>query len=561
VRDAPSPALAAAAHSALSPSIGHPPLPAAPAGGGGGGSSSSSSAFAALAPLPLPTLAAAVASLLALNASEDAQAGLNASPSPNVWIVKPSGKSRGRGIMCENSLHRLLHRGGGSEAGSASSSSLGTGSAVGGGCIAQKYIERPLLIHRRKFDVRQWVTVTSWAPLCVWMYSECYARFCSWPFSLASAASNRYAHLSNNSVQKHTVAFEASGIEGNMWDCRALRAWLEGARAAGQWDGLTYAPLADEGRGVGFEYGGGAEAAGAAGAQAQRLPVSGCSDVWRQVCLPQVRRIVTWTLLSALDAMCDKPGAACCWEQYGFDVMLDAGLKAWLIEVNSTPDMLYSTAVTERMVKEASEGMVALVVDGAAKAAVAGGGGSSSRRSVGGGGGGGGGADAAPLSAIPPVGGWECIYRGSAAGMASTGLHASAAGGLALAGKAMAVPHHSSHSQLHQGGAGAQGSSSEAQQRNSAGGAATAAAAAARRAPSADSGGRGAGAAALPPLSQQPPRALRAAAARDNQPKAFLALKQASVDFLPPPRPAVQQRGAGGGGGSSGGRSASTGRQ
>ena len=135
--------------------------------------------------------------------------------------------------MCANSLHRLLTRQGSEGVGGGSG--LGSSSSVGGGYIAQKYIERPLLIHARKFDIRQWVTVLSWAPLNVWMYSQAYARFCSWPFSLATAASNRYAHLSNNSVQKHSAAFEASGIEGNMWGCGELAAWLEGAKRAGQW--------------------------------------------------------------------------------------------------------------------------------------------------------------------------------------------------------------------------------------------------------------------------------------------------------------------------------------
>jgi hypothetical protein len=280
-----------------------------------------------------------VAALATANAASGCQTTLNGCPPKNVWIVKPAGKSRGRGIECEDSLSHILNRRGG--AGHQESH-----------WIVQKYLERPLLISGRKWDIRQWVLVTSWNPLTVYFYDRCYLRFCSWPYDLGNLQ-NRYIHLSNNSVQKHSAAFDATDIEGNMWHMATFAEWLQARAAEGAWDGLYYD--ADEGGGW---------AAGARGGSGdgtpRRLPISGCADIWAEAIQPQLRRIVTWSLQSAQGVIDGHPGS---FQLFGYDFMVDASLRPWLIEVNSSPDLSYSTPVTEELVRAASEDLVKVVVD------------------------------------------------------------------------------------------------------------------------------------------------------------------------------------------------------
>ena len=76
------------------------------------------------------------------------------SPSHNIWIVKPSGLSGGRGITVASHFATLLS----------------AASALKTLAVVQKYIEYPLLIHRRKFDCRVWVVLSHLNPLTLWWY-------------------------------------------------------------------------------------------------------------------------------------------------------------------------------------------------------------------------------------------------------------------------------------------------------------------------------------------------------------------------------------------------------
>ena len=83
-----------------------------------------------------------------------------------------------------------------------------------------------MIMKCRKFDIRQWVLVTDWNPLTIWCYAEPYIRFPAADFDF-DQISNRYAHLSNNSVAKYgknvTITHH---IDGNMWTLAEFQDYL-----------------------------------------------------------------------------------------------------------------------------------------------------------------------------------------------------------------------------------------------------------------------------------------------------------------------------------------------
>lgn len=114
--------------------------------------------------------------------------------------------SRGRGIRCFNNIYDIADY------------CLGLPTQF----VVQKYIENPLLIEGRKFDIRQWVLIQDFNPPKIWFYEECYLRFSNDDFSLDNIY-NRFAHLTNNSIQKKSKKHNA---EKSMWDMGEFASWL-----------------------------------------------------------------------------------------------------------------------------------------------------------------------------------------------------------------------------------------------------------------------------------------------------------------------------------------------
>lgn len=73
--------------------------------------------------------------------------------------------------------------------------------------IVSRYIHNPLLINGLKFDVRIYVMITSMDPWRIYIYNEGLARFASDDYDAQNIKSNKYAHLTNYSINKKNEKF------------------------------------------------------------------------------------------------------------------------------------------------------------------------------------------------------------------------------------------------------------------------------------------------------------------------------------------------------------------
>ncbi|XP_068134267.1 polyglutamylase complex subunit TTLL1 isoform X2 [Hyperolius riggenbachi] len=119
------------------------------------------------------------------------------SPS-STWIMKPCGKAQGKGIFLINKLSQIKKWSRDSKTSSFVSQSSKEAYVI------SLYIDNPLLIGGRKFDLRLYVLVTTYRPLKCYMYKLGFCRFCTVKYTPStSELDNMFVHLTNVAIQKH----------------------------------------------------------------------------------------------------------------------------------------------------------------------------------------------------------------------------------------------------------------------------------------------------------------------------------------------------------------------
>lgn len=248
-------------------------------GSGAGGTGGSSDAISKLLSAMGVSDADAAALSGAPSSSSSSTAGSPAAAgASNLWIMKPVGLSRGRGISLVSDISQVRYA---------------------ENTIIQRYVANPLLLDGYKFDLRLYVLVTSFAPLEAFLYRRGFARLSSHKFNVdPSQIGNKFIHLTNSSVQRHSAA-------------------AKGAMAS------------------------------LAGADEEAVGGTKCSleYLWKRLRDQGVDTEVVWTniidlvvksLVCVDDVVPNQPNS---FEVFGFDVLIDVNLKPWLIEVNASPSL------------------------------------------------------------------------------------------------------------------------------------------------------------------------------------------------------------------------------
>jgi tubulin--tyrosine ligase len=93
-------------------------------------------------------------------------------------------------------------------------------------CIVQKYIHNPLLVNKRKFDIRVFTMISSInGHMKGYFFDDMYFRTSCKEFSLVYLA-NRFIHLTNDAVQKKSEDY-GKFENGNKFSVNDFQKYLD----------------------------------------------------------------------------------------------------------------------------------------------------------------------------------------------------------------------------------------------------------------------------------------------------------------------------------------------
>ncbi|KAL4503006.1 hypothetical protein ABPG72_014235 [Tetrahymena utriculariae] len=254
----------------------------------------------------------------------------------NIWVLKPVNMNRGNGITIVQSLKEInsaISVGFKQQSHATSdlqpSQKLYFNSSVPASparknkskplffqFILQKYIERPLLFHGRKFDIRIWVLVTYTGKFQYYQSKEGWLRTSGYRYDLKTI--NKYIHLTNNAIQKNSEQY-GQFENGNSINYATLKKYINainGKESEGIWDKIQQ----------------------------------------------KIRNIIKITLQSTSEKI-NIFNREKQFELFGYDFMIDSSFKPQLIEVNTNPCIEESSDVLKQILPRLIDDMLRLTID------------------------------------------------------------------------------------------------------------------------------------------------------------------------------------------------------
>ncbi|CAK58845.1 unnamed protein product (macronuclear) [Paramecium tetraurelia] len=221
-----------------------------------------------------------------------------------IWILKPNEFNRGRGIQFFRTIEELKQILKDFTKGT-SEYQFSQGQIKSSSFVIQKYIQRPLLLDGRKFDIRIWVLVTY--SFEIYVFNQGYARLSSEMFDLNQL--DAFIHLTNNAVQKHSKNYGFFEL-GNQISYSELDYYTNGE--------------------------------------------------FTKTVLPKLKSIIVFSWMAVQNTFKKFKYS---FEIFGYDFMLDEQLKPWLIEINTNPCLEESSPLLKELIPKMIDDAFKIVID------------------------------------------------------------------------------------------------------------------------------------------------------------------------------------------------------
>ena len=184
--------------------------------------------------------------------------------------------------------------------------------------VIQKYIERPMLYKYHKFDLRVFALMTHERELLV--FGDCYVRLSSLPYD--PDKKNYLIHLTNNAVQVRSNSY-GSLVKGNIISIRELEEYSQ----------YLFKETGNQ-----------------------------IYDIEAGHFMRKIKEVIKTTFDSTESILSEKERKFN-FELFGYDFMIDADMKLWLIEVNSIPSLGESNTYITKLMNRMIDDMFKLTID------------------------------------------------------------------------------------------------------------------------------------------------------------------------------------------------------